>query len=288
MQPSVDSFDNVDNIRTLINAKIKYGMIYGIFTGLAFAVAAWGMDGYSLSQAHALFPWMKLVLGSVICAGLGGLAGRIAASIDKVYMALLIWLATLAIFGWLSLELPFQLVPTVTLWLKPALKGLLQFPFYPDFQTRLGIVLVWTLIIGFIVGILQLPTSESAVFSISIFGKITPVVISAILMIIAGTVVDSFNNEPFRTAITSVDSVIQYTLDHQGQTIDPQIKSQLHLSILNNIEDLVNRSRRLVVANYDSSLREVQVIVEFRNTSVECLTVYGQPSFCEKVTATAP
>ncbi len=289
MQDLVESVDNESKrIKKLARGKRTYGMIFGICTGLAFAVAAWGIDGYSLSQAHALFPWLKFVLGAVICAVLGGLAGRIAAWLDKVYAAVLLWLVTSAIFAWLSLEIPFRMTPTVTLWLKPDLKGLLLFPYYPEFQSRLDVVLVWTLLISFIVSLLQLPMSESAVFSISAFGKVMPLVVSAILMIIAGRVVDNFNNEPFRKAVTSIDAAIQFKLDHQGQQTDPQIVSELQRSPLNRVEDLVSQSYHLVVSKYDATLGEVYVLVEFGNTPVNCLTVYGQPAFCDKVSASAP
>ena len=289
MQDLVEFMDNEGTrIKKLAREKTTYGMIFGICTGLAFAAAVWGIDGYSLSRVHALFPWLKFGLGTVICTVLGGLAGRIAAWLDKVYAAVLIWLVTSAIFAWLSLEIPFQMAPTLTLWLKPELKGLLQFPYYPDFQSRLDVVLVWTLILSFIVSLLQLPMSESAVFSVSVFGKLMPLIVSAILMIIAGRVVDSFNNDPFRNAITSMDSAIQFKLEHQGKQTDPQIVSELQRSPLNGVDNLVSRSYRLVVSNYDASLGEVYVLVEFGNTPVNCLTVYGQPAFCDKVSAAAP
>lgn len=284
MQSLFQSFDESASRRQLARTKRTYGAIYGVITGFAFAFAAWGLDDYGLSQAHALYPWLKFMIGAAICFPLGGLAGWSSAWLDKIFASVLIWLATSAILVWLTVALPFQIAPNVTIWLKPDLKGLLNYPFFQDFQIRFSVGFAWAFIFGFLVGLLQLVMSESAVFSPSFFNKLLPVIVSVILMTIAGTMLDNLGNEPLRGAIASVNSVIQYELDHQGQTIDTQTARQMHLSAISNLDGLIHRPRELVVSSYDSSLEEVHVMVEFGNTLVDCVTVYDQPSFCEQIT----
>ena len=62
----------------VIRSKRLIGMIYGIVSGLAFAVATWGWDGYSLSRSHAYLPWLNLSVALVFCAVVGAAAGWLA------------------------------------------------------------------------------------------------------------------------------------------------------------------------------------------------------------------
>jgi len=288
MHPLTESIDELNSRRQLARTKYNYGAIYGIVTGLAFALAAWGIDDYELGRVHALYPWLKFMIGAAICIPLGGLAGWLSARLEKILAAVLIWLFASSILAWLITALPFQMMPTVMTWLKPDLTGLLDYRLFPEFQTRSTVAFAWAVLFGFFVGLLQIPMSESAVFSTSIFSKLAPLVTSVVLMTIAGTMLDSLNNQPLRGAITSIDSAIQFALDHRGQTVDAQTSRQMYLSAINNLGELIDRPRRLLISSYDESLGEVHVMVEFGDTLMDCLTVFQQPSFCEPVTRSAP
>ncbi len=275
-------------MRKLTSAKHNYGMLYGAVAGLAFASAAWGVDDYILSQAHALYPWLKFIVGGILCVGVGALGGRLSAQFENMYVKILIWLAPLAAFAWLSLAIPFTFAPRLIVWLRPDIQGLLNYVYYPDFQVRFGLSLILALIFGLIAGLMQPMLTESAVFSSSSGGKLIPLIICAVLMGLSGTWVDSFNNEPLRSAVTSMNETIQYALDHQGQSVDPKVARQMHLSTVNSIAELIDRPRHLVVSSYDNTLGEVHLLVEFDHTPVSCVIVYAQPTFCEKVTSSAP
>ena len=283
MQPVLKPFEISDHNQKLSSEKVTYGMYYGISAGLAFAFAAWGIDGYQLSQAHALFPWLKFILGAIICTGLGGLAGRIAAAIEKVFVAILIWLVTSAIFAWLSVGLPFQIVPSLTVLLRPDLKNLLNYTYYPDFQYRLSIALIWAVLLGFFIGLLQLVLTESAVYSISFLGKSAPLLVCIIFMAIAGIWIDNLNNQPLRDGLLSINAAIQYLQQHHGQVIPPQIAQEQHLYALSSVEDLIDRPRSLFISNYSSTLEDIHVIVNFGGTLVDCESASGQPLFCKPV-----
>ena len=270
------------------SAKHNYGLLYGAIAGLAFAVAVWGFDDYSLSQAHALFPWLKFIVGAIICILVGALAGRLSAQFEKVYATFLTWLIPLALFAWLSLVIPFSFAPSLTTWLRPDLKGLLNYVYYPDFQYRFGLSLALALIFGSLVGLLQPMLTESAVFSNSSGGKLISLVVCIVLMGLSGIWIDNFNNEPLRSAVVSMNETIQYALDHQGQQVDPKVARQMHLSTINSVADLINRPRRLVVSSYNNTLGEINLLVEFDNIPVHCVVVYAQPAFCERVTSSAP
>lgn len=64
-------FEDIHKRADVLRLKRRLGMAYGLSLGLAFAVSSWGVDGYLLSQAHALYPWLKLIIGAVICVTIG-------------------------------------------------------------------------------------------------------------------------------------------------------------------------------------------------------------------------
>lgn len=148
--------------------------------------------------------------------------------------------------------------------------------------------LAWVLIFGLFVGLLQLTMTDSAMFSLSSAAKLLPLVVCAILMILAGSRVDDLTNQPLRIALISIDNVIQFANEHQGQNVDPQTAKQMHLGVVSSVEDLIRLPRYLVVSKYDNYLGEIDIAVEFGGTFASCVTVYGQPIFCEKGTPSSP
>lgn len=103
----------------VLRMKWRIGTVYGMVVGLSFAAATWGIDGYRLSQAYAFHPWLKFIIGAVICMLAGGLAGWLVARLEKGILALPFYLAASVVFSWLTLALPFQIFPKVLLWLDP-------------------------------------------------------------------------------------------------------------------------------------------------------------------------
>lgn len=288
MQPFLKRTENPEAVKKLLSVKRNYGMLYGAVAGLAFASVTWGIDDYFLSQAHALYPWLKFIIGSIICICVGALAGRLSAQFEKVSASVLIWLVPLVSFAWLSLAIPFKLAPALIVWLKPDIKYLLNYAYFPDFQYRFGLSLILALVFGLLVGLLQPMMTESAVFSNSSAGKFVPLIICTILMGLSGFWIDNFNNEPLRSAVTSLDATIQYAREHQGQQIDPQVDRRLHLSIVESFAELIDRPRHLIVSSYNSTLGQINILVEFDNIPVNCVVIYAQPAFCERVAPLTP
>lgn len=288
MMKPLSQASDAENRKKVLYAKRKYGLIYGAFAALVFALAAWGLDGYQLSQAHAFHPWLKLATGLALCIPAGGLVGWIAARVEKATVAVILWLAASAFFARLTIALPFQILPALISRLEPDLGGLLHYVLYQEFQARFGVAFAWMVVFGFFVGLLQLPMSDSAVFSGSTFGKSIPLVVCAVLMIIAGYTVDTLNNAPLRDALVAVNSSIQFFVDHEGQPVDPQTSRQMHLASIRDLQDLVDRPRQLIVSHYDKLLGQFDVLVKFGDTLVECTTVYEQLSFCKRISSPAP
>ncbi len=87
---------------------ISAGTVYGILFGLGFALFTWGYDGALLASNAADAAWTKLALGLPLTIIIGGLAGRIAASIPLTSVSVLLWAAVGWLFGVIAGHIPFD------------------------------------------------------------------------------------------------------------------------------------------------------------------------------------
>ena len=282
MQPLISSVDPHSRPEVL-RAKRRYGLFYGIVMGLAFALATWGMDAYLLSQANALQPWLKLIVGGLVCTLAGGIAGWLTMRMESSLASLVIWLAAACVFAWMTVALPLQIIPRLLGMIDPDLSTLLAYVYYDDLAARFGVAYVWVGIFVSIGGLLELPMGEPAVFSTSIMGKIVPSLACIELMYIGGLIVDGLNNEPLRSAVVAMNETIQFANDHQNEAIDPAVLREKHLASLRTVSDLLPQPRELIVGQFDRYLEQIHILVRFGDEWVDCLTVYNQPSSCKRV-----
>ena len=269
------------------NAKQRYGIWFGIVLGFIFAAFAWGIDAYLLSTMNGLHPWIKFACGELLCMSVGALAGWLAAKLDKPLLALVIWVTVALFFAWLTVALPLQAAPRLLNILEPETRSLLHYSAYEAFASRVGVAFAWIVLLVAINGLLQLPLSEGAVFATSILGKLAPMLISLVLMGIAGAIIDGLTNEVLRAPLDAMNSTIQFYVEHQGQTVDPAESRKMHLGSLRAISDRVSSQRALTVSGYDQYLGEIDILVKFEKAWVECQVFYNQPSNCKEV-ATSP
>jgi hypothetical protein len=279
------SFEDLSQRPDVIRMKHRIGMAYGITVGLSFAAFTWGIDGFLLSHAHAFYPWLKFIIGAMICMVTGGIAGWLVARFERVILAPLIYLGVSFVFAWLTVSLPFQIFPNVVARLDPEAGNLLNYIYYEEsFDSRFAIAMVWISLFAALVGILQIPLAEPAAFSVTFFGKVAPLLVCAVLMLLNGTIVDNLSNESLRSAVLAIDDTIQFAVDHQGQEVDRDLARSMHVSALRPVEALINEPRRLIVRSYDEWLGQINVLVRFGDTWVDCSVIYNQPSFCQYVT----
>ena len=270
----------------ILLAKQRYGMWFGIAVGSAFAFFTWGIDAYQLNAVNGLHPWLKFVAGAIPAMLVGGFTGWLSAKLDKVIVALLLWALTAAFYAWLTLSVPLQIVPALFNFVEPGTRGLLHFVYYPDFVVRIGVAFAWILLFVSVIGLLQIPLSEPAVFSTTLFSKLIPVLFCFILTGICGTIVDGLNNEQPRLSVIAMNSTIQFFIDHQGKATDPTEARQKHVGSLRTIQNLVTPERKLTVSSYDEYLGEIDILIRFKSAWVECTVFYNQPSNCKEAAKT--
>jgi hypothetical protein len=269
----------------LVRPKLALGTLYGVMAGLAFAGACWAMDALLLSQAHAYFPWIKLILGSLLCGLAGGVTGWLTVRLERGLLGLLFWLAATGFFSWITVALPLNIYPFIASRLEPELAGLLDYQMKSEFPTRFWVAFGWIVIFTLITGIVQVPLVEPAVFSTSLFSKAAPILFCVVIMGVNGSMADGLDNKPLRNAVLAMDHTIQFVLDNRGQSVDPATSRHWHASSLRSVQDQISQTRRLIVSEYDEYLGEIHLVVRFEDLWVECTTVYGQPSFCKSIQA---
>ena len=264
----------------VLRERLAYGLRFGAAAGIGFAVLAWGPDAFILQKAHALFPWLKIILGLAGCGAIGAAAGWLTMRLDRSWLAVFIWLLAAAIFAWLVTVIPLVIAPRLTAALEPELNGLVTVADSSDLLARFGLAVVWVAIFAGITGVLQLPLSDSGIFSTSLLGRVAPALVCIFVMGICGTIVDSLNNEPLRSGLLAVDETIQYAVEHRGQAIDQRDRLRMHLGALRQVQDYLDRPRALTVGGFDRLLGEVVVLVRFGDTWATCASIYSQPSNC--------
>jgi hypothetical protein len=281
-------FEDIRNRPDVLRLKRRLGMIYGMTMGLTFAVSTWGVDGYLLSQSNTLYPWLKFIIGASICAIAGGLAGWLVARLEKGILAPIFYLGVAFVFAWLIIFLPLQIFPKIVSWIDPQTGGLLNYIFHDNFNSRFILAFIWIALFVALAGILQIPLTEPAAFATSFFGKIAPLIVCAVIMVINGAIVDSVTNEPLRSPILILDETIQFSLDHRGEEVDRALAREMHITSLRAVQEVIDQPRRLIVGSYDAWLGQINVLVRFGNTWVDCAVIYNQPSFCKYVIPNAP
>ena len=267
----------------VMRAKHVYGIWFGVALGLTFSIFAWGLDAYALSQMNGLYPWLKFLGGVIPCTLIGALTGWLAARLEKPLFALLLWGAAATVFAWLTVSLPLQITPRILGLADPGIKDLLNYTYYEAFTSRLAVAYGWLAIFISLAGLLQIPLSDSAVFSTSLLGKVAPMLVTLILMAICGTVVDTLNNELLRSPIDTVDTTIQFILENRGKEIDVLEARRRHLGALRTVNDLITPERKFIVSGYDQFLEQVQVLARFEEAWVECELIANQLIFCEQM-----
>ena len=267
----------------VLRAKYIYGIWFGAALGLTFSIFAWGIDAYLLSRINGLSPWLKFLSGVIPCMVVGGFTGWLSARLGKPLFAMLLWGVTASFFAWLTVSLPLQITPRVLSLVDPEIRSLLHYTFYEAFSSRFGVAYVWLAIFISLAGLLQIPLSDAAVFSTSSLGKISPILVTLILMAICGSIIDGLNNELLRAPIDTVNNTVQFMVDHQGEKIDPAESRRMHLGAFRTVNHLVTPEREFIVSGYDQFLGQVQVLARFEKGWVECELILNQLVTCKQV-----
>ena len=100
-------------------------------------------------------------------------------------------------------------------------------------------------------------------------------------MLLASVMTSNMINQQLRAPLLRTNYLIQYAIDHQNITIDPELARQMHMSSLDLISSLIDRPRRLFLGSYDEYFTQVFVLIDFDGAWAECTTVQTYPVYCK-------
>jgi hypothetical protein len=269
--------------KDIARTKHRFGILFGIVVTLAFVAATWGSDAIILARAHAYQPWLKLIVGVLICVPVGGLAGWLAALLEKPVLSVLVWLGAVGAFAWLSTANSFQIFPALVVNMNPGFASFIDYASRTDLTTRTTFIYFWVAIFGALVGVLQIPLSERAVFSTSSGAKFFSLLLPVAIVVLCGIYVDNYNNEPLRSPIVSENRVVQFAIETRGQTVDPALAREMRRYAIRDIEDWLGEPYFFIVSSFDSDLGQVHVYANFGGKWADCPVNYAQPSICAPV-----
>jgi hypothetical protein len=236
-----------------------------------------------LSSSHAYFPWTMFLAGMIVCAIIGGIAGWLTARFKSSLLGVVFWFISSLFFAWIMVALPLQINPFIASKIDPQLGLLLNYAKDIEFSFRFGVSLAWVIPFTMIVGVMQLPITEPAVFSTSIFGRIAPLLFCILVMVICGVFTDNLINSHFRDGIAALDNTIQFVLDNKNnKNIDGALSRKMHARSLSIAEGYIQESRHLFVRSFDTTLGELHVLVKFGDHWIDCVVLYSQPVSCEE------
>lgn len=261
---------------------LRVGVMYGLLAGVAFSLAAWGADALSLARAHVYFPWLKLSIGLIPGLAVGTLAGYLTARFESTVARILIWAAVGAglslLAGWIAHEIAYAALG----WLDPNLQRMVNLSTVISVQTNMIFSAVILAGIGVLAGVFQGNFMDSTWGAPAAFSRILPVIIWTAFFIISGLVVDNRINEPMRSPVVKIGSIIEYRNQTKGE-IDPVTAHEMYLDIFNPFSDLLGRPYRLILGRYDQLIHSVEVYVNFDGQWLDCSVIGNQPTFCQEM-----
>lgn len=284
--PKMSSLKKLEDLQVrpdIIRSKRIAHIIYGAWTGIAFALASWGLDARLLQSSHAYLPYLKLHSGLILCGAAGGLAGYLLSRVERTILGILIWLAAGVFFGWLTVAIPLQITPVLVKYIDPELGSLLQYTTGPELYYRYTVACLWACLFTFLIGVSQVPLVEQIVFSTAWLRKIMPFFFSLVIMLISGTIGDTLINVFLRESITAMDQTIEFVIENRGKEVDPAVSRRIHAAALRNIESEMEIApdHALFVGSYDEFFGNISVLARFNGKWFNCTVVYNQPSLCK-------
>lgn len=271
---------------SVIKRKQIAGLEYGMVAGLAFAVFAWGIDGYLLTRAHAAYPWVKFASGLLVCVPAGGLAG---------WLTMLYKRTSFITFTWIGLAILFsRLVLWNPMWIMPRLIGIFDQAMgkYLNYsETRAISETVWfgsiiVLVVSIGCGLLEKNQINEYVYSRTPKDFLVPMFICATLFGLAGGVSDTLINKKFREPIQALDQMIQFSLDHTDQDVPDEVAQSMNLDAFAGIKGYMSEQRKLIPSSFQPSIDQVDVLVVFKGLWVKCTTVFSRVASCEQAIKT--
>ena len=264
-----------------IRKKQRIGFFFGLVAGAVFSLTAWGVDAVQLAGANVSFPFTKLIPALFICALAGGFVGCLSIRVGHWLVSIILWLLFAVLAVWLVLWLPVQgsaqilryLSPNLTHWIEYApIEGLSQFRI-------LGLIVIGVPCL--LCGIIENNLVEQALSAQGIGGWLAMFLVAALLLGAAGFAGDELLNRHFREPAQALNDMFEFAAENQGKEVEKTLARRMRLSVAKPLGDLVKKPREMTLIAYDSTLGQMDFLVDFRGTWARCKVIYSQPTQCD-------
>ncbi len=256
------------------------GLLFGLLSGLAFALVTWGWDAVSLARVASYCPWFKFVVGTVFCLIVGGAVGWVVAALDRSLVGLVGWALAGLAFGWLAAYLPFQGFNRLIGWLNPRFEGIVIYPVVELAHARStvnSVLVAATIGLG---GLLEIMALDHAQSSVSRISRGLALASCIPFMITAGGLANA-NNRQLREPQENVVALIRLAMTAREVGISREEALEMHLGAFNPVQEMLSEPRRVMVGSYDPSIVSVGVEIEVDRGWIRCILVAGQATYCQ-------
>jgi hypothetical protein len=249
--------------------RMTLSLLVGLLAGLGFAFGAWGMEGIALFGAHAMFPFLKFAAGAVLCGLVGLLAGFLSRRFVHIFANVLIWAAAAVAFNRIAIYISFPGMQTMLGWFDPSIQSLVNYPIDYGVSTRATLMLVIMLVAGALAGLFANSTVEEASASEGVQRWISLLFWMG-AFIGVGYLFSALDTQPLRNAVVKVDQSIEFSIEHAGEDLSNEVKSQMGQFGLKAIEPFIGSPYRLIASGYDQMLAFIKVLVLFEDQRAIC------------------
>jgi hypothetical protein len=263
---------------------LRYTLLLGAIAGFTFSLALWGYETILFFQAHVAYPWLPMLVGTLLCTILCTTAATLTFFVNKALLGAVFWILAARLIAELAIRLPLRITPGLMMFFEPGLRSWLPvYPITDTLRTWAGFGTVWLGIFLGILGLLQITLVESAVPATTAAGRLTPYFVIIPVMVLASVMSSNVMNEQLRAPLIGTYNGIQFYVENQNVKVDPVIARQMHMSSFADISDLIKLPYRLFLGKYDEFYGQVEILIDFKQKWVSCTTVYGQPVFCKVI-----
>jgi hypothetical protein len=244
-------------------AKQLLGLSYGLLAGLAFTIAAWGIDAFQLGRASVDFFWLKLAIGGLAALLLCGLTGWLGEKIDNGLVTFVLWLITAFVLARLASQLPFQIFSKSVALLDSNVRGLNVYPYPSNVDRRMIIVYIVMMFTVGLGGALQGFLVDSALGAATSFTRWMALCICIPFFFLAGNAVDNINGV-LRGPLVVTHETLELSKANLGKTVDEKLAAGMGLHSVDTIQGLLKRPYRMILGIYEPNyLDSFTVYVDF-------------------------
>jgi len=278
------SFENkFEKQQAFKKKKLLIGIIYGLTCGCSYAVFAWGTDAILLANANAAYFWIKFIPGLLLGGITAATAGWLTILLEKHSIAFAIWGIVAIIFTSLALWLPTSGTKLLIQLFNPDLAHWLKFSDIDGFTQFLIVGLITIGLAAIIGGILEINLVEQVLLSAHSSSLVTMMITCLVIFGLAGSATDHLINIHFREPIQALDRMLQTAEEYADETIPQEIAREQHLSAISHLGLDLNKPRKLTLLSFDRTLGNMSVLVDLKETWIQCAMIYSQAANCSVI-----